>query len=132
MRALEMSREETPPAEAIWSAVRPMLADITVMGPQLLLGLYHRAEKTAGGIYLPDRTKDEDIYQGKVGLVLAIGPLAFQEDENHKWGTRVPQIGDWVGFRISDGWPMILGKQHCRMVEDVNVRFIVQHPDVIY
>ena len=38
------------------------------------------AEKTAGGLYIPDTAKDKP----QEGLVEAIGPGAFEEEKGHK------------------------------------------------
>ena len=47
---------------------------ISVLGTNVLIATYIRPEKTAGGIILPDRSKDEDVYQGKVIALLAHVP----------------------------------------------------------
>ena len=143
MKALAM-KHEVSPSEEIFAALQSTLDQIDVLGAHVLVAIYQRPTVTKGGVHLPDKFKDEDIYQGKVGLVLKLGPLAFQEDEAHRWsapatgsgsagtGERVPTVGDWVAFRTSDGWPMILNEKHCRMVEDINFRLILQQPDVVY
>lgn len=129
--ALEMVHDIDPKQE-IMDDVAPFLNDIEPLAAQVLIGIYVRPKKTSGGIYIPDNTQGEDIYQGKVGLVLKLGPLAFSEDESHKWGGRTPQVGDWVLFRVGDTFPFSLGKRHCRAVEDVNFKFILHKPDIAY
>ena len=44
----------------------------------MLCAIYIAPEKTAGGIIRPQSNIDEDIHQGKVGLIVGVGPLAFQ------------------------------------------------------
>lgn len=120
-------------AEDLMSKVKAQVDQIEeIMGAGVLVIIWRRPEKTKGGLYLPDKTKEEDIYQGKVGLIAKLGPLAFKEDDRHKWPGRVPQVGDWVAFRVGDAWPFILNEQHCRIVEDVNVRMVLRTPDVVY
>lgn len=123
---------DTDPAEAIRAAVAPFIADVAPMGAELLVGVYERPEKTAAGLFLPDKTRGEDKFQGKVGLVLACGPLAFAEDDHHHWGDRVPKVGDWIAFNVGDTFSFELGGHRCRVVEDVNVKLILQRPDIVW
>lgn len=131
MKALAMLHP-TNPADDLRAEVSGLIEQTEVLGPWILVALYKRPDKTAGGVYLTDRVKDEDIYQGKVGLILKMGDMAFVPDENHQWPEKTPAVGDWIVFRISDAWPLIIGKQHCRLVQDVNVRMVIQSPDVVF
>ena len=73
-----MSHIEDPANE-----IRKRIGDISqieVLHNQILVGVYIRPEKTKGGILLTSQTRDEDRYQGKAGLVLKKGPLAFVDD----------------------------------------------------
>ena len=131
-RALEMQHDEDPKLViqrewALYSASYPQ-----VMGARLIVGVYRRPEKLKSGIILSDKSRDEDNYQGRVGLVLAMGPLAFVEDDRHSWPGRHPQVGDWIGFRVGDTSPFLLPNgRHCRFVEDVAVQVILSDPDHI-
>ncbi len=130
MRALQMMHTIDPKVE-IMSRVKDHLPGVKVLGADLLMAIYVRPEKTASGIYVADVTRKEDIYQGKVGLVLALGPLAFVEDETHKFGGVVPKVGDWIAVRVGDTFQLSLGQQACRLVQDVNVRAILDAPDTL-
>jgi co-chaperonin GroES (HSP10) len=77
---------------------------LEVAAQQVLVAQYIRPEKTKGGIYLADVTLAEDRYQGKVGLVLKVGSLAFNDDGVAKFGGFKVEPGDWAIFRTSDGW----------------------------
>ena len=97
-----MSHIEDPANE-----IRKRIGDISkieVLHNQILVGVYIRPEKTKGGILLTSQTRDEDRYQGKAGLVLKKGPLAFVDDENNKFHGQNVDIGDWVFYRVSDGF----------------------------
>ena len=93
--------------------IHQQLGDISgleVFGRQVLVGLYIRPEKTAKGAFVTQNAQREDIYQGKIALILAVGPSAFQGDsEYHEslWGVdiRPPAVGDWVILRAQDGLP---------------------------
>ena len=106
--------------------------DIGVFNNQILVAIYMRPEKTKSGILLSGNTRDEDRYQGKVGLVLKKGATAFV-DPDHKWfvDTNV-NVGDWVYFRVNDGWSINVHGVSCRMLEDTDVRGSTQYPDAIW
>lgn len=125
-------------AKRIWDKIQEKMGSrafpALVQGDDVLVALWEGDEKI-GSLYVPDKVKDENIYQGKTGLILAMGHLAFTQDEGHVWGERVPQVGDWVVFRISDGFPLVLGGregQHCRLLNEMKVRMVIDSPDAVY
>lgn len=129
-QAIQMMHDADPRAE-ILREVDEFLPGISVMGARLLVAPYIRPNQTRGGIFLSDNTKAEDKYQGKVGLVLALGPLAFKDDENHRFGHITPMVGDWIVYSVGDTFAFELGKRRCRAVEDVDVHLIIQAPDIV-
>lgn len=124
---------DTDPKKVILDKVKGVVDDITVMGAQLLIGVYVRPERSAGGIILAQQTRNEDKWQGKVGLVLKKGPLAFVDDGSHNFGDVVPAVGDWVMINVGDTFAFELGgdEQRARVVEDVNVKAILNKPDIV-
>lgn len=108
------------------------LDGIELFHNQILVATYKRPEKTAGGVYLTDSIRKEDEYQGKVGLVLKKGPLAFVDDASVKFAGQNVAIGDWITYRASDGWALTINGVHCRMVEDSHIRMRVAAPDLVY
>lgn len=108
---------------------------VDIPSSKILVAIYYRPEKTAGGIIDPT-VKAGDAYQGKVGLILKMGPLAFQDDATHSWGDVRPQVGDWVQYRVGDTAPFRLGRNeqslHLRYVEDVNILAIWKRPDLVW
>jgi co-chaperonin GroES (HSP10) len=108
------------------------IKDFEMFNNQLLVAIYVRPQRTASGIFLTDNTVDEDKFQGKVGLVVKLGPDAF-EDETGKWFKDVKiNIGDWVVFRPSDGWAISVNGKSCRILDDVAVRGRIQAPDMVW
>jgi co-chaperonin GroES (HSP10) len=106
--------------------------DIELLNTQVLVAVYIRPEKTKGGIIWTDKTRDEDRYQSKVGLILKKGPSAFVE-ENGKWFNRLDfKEQDWIVFRPSDGWSVTINGVLCRMLEDTSVKARISHPDTIF
>ncbi len=117
------------PKDVIWSAVGS-LDDHEIMLNKILVGVYLRPEKTQSGILLPDQIRKEDEYQGKVGMVLKMGPLAFKDEQFE--GARV-DVGDWIMFRASDGFPVIVNGYLCRLLEDEkDVKMKIPAPDSIF
>lgn len=107
------------------------LSKIQVMNANILVGVYIRPMMTAGGILVPTAQK-EDKYQGKVGLVLAVGPLAFQDDATTKFRNQQLEVGDWVMFRTQDGDALEINGQMCRLLQDVTVRLKIDQPDSVW
>jgi co-chaperonin GroES (HSP10) len=108
------------------------LSSFELFNNQVLVAVYVRPKKTKSGIYLPDATVDEDKIQGKVGLVVKKGPLAFV-DESNQWFTDISvSENDWVVFRPSDGWSITVNNVLCRILDDTAVRGKIASPDQVW
>ena len=83
---------------------------------------WHRAQST----------QDEALWQGKVGLVIGIGPLAFVEDERLKFGGQSVEIGDWVQYDIHYGHQFTINQIHCRLLKDVDIIAKLKDPKLVY
>ncbi len=138
---------ETNPADEIRQDVGYLCDDITVLGADVLIVMYQRIGlrevRTAGNIIIPETkngTAGEDKFQGKVGLVVKLGPIAFQDDQTHQWGGVKPKVGDWVLINVSETYSFDLpvyadgaragissptGERRARVVQDVYVKGIV-------
>lgn len=91
----------------IWNAVGD-IGGVKVVGSQVLLGVYLRPSVrkigTAGStIIIPGDIIKEDVFQGKVAMILKFGESALPaEDDPHRatflknWGGEMPKVGDWV------------------------------------
>lgn len=108
------------------------LEGIKLIGNSVLVGIYVRPEKTAGGLYITDTTRQEDEYQGKVGLVLKVGPRAYDREWQKLYGENVPKVGDWITFKVYDTWMTKINGTLCRMLKDTETRAIVDHPEMVY
>lgn len=107
------------------------ISGFEICNNQVLCAIYIRPQKTRSGIYLTDKTVDEDRYQGKVGLVVRLGPDAFVETEKWAFKTRA-DVMDWIVFRPSDGWGVTVNGVLCRMLDDVDMRGRISHPDQVW
>ena len=128
--ALKMEHSVDPKKE-IFDAIGNLDA-LEVFHSDVLVAIYQRPEKTASGLYLSDITRKEDIWQGKVGLVLKKGPAAFKDDGRILFNGVDVDVGDWVYFRVSDGWSLTIHNTDCRMLQDVHIKGRVPYPDFVY
>lgn len=129
MVALTMLHEVDPREEAL--AKIGDLGNVDVFHNQVLVVTYVRPEKTRSGIILSDTTRKEDEYQGKVGLVVKKGPMAFVDDDRVQFHGQNVSVGDWITYRFSDGFPLEINGVHCRLLEDSHVRLRIASPDTI-
>lgn len=121
---------EIDPKDVIWDALGD-LSTVEVAQNQMLLAVYERPSKTKSGIYLADTTRDEDKFQGKVGLVVKLGPTAFVDTD--KWTFDIkPTLGDWVVIRASDGFALSVNTKLCRLANDVDLKLRIQQPDQVW
>jgi hypothetical protein len=106
-------------------------------GNMILVAVYVRPKKARHGtltLELADSTVDEDKHQGKVGLVIGLGPLAFVDDDRTEFHGQKVEIGDWVVFRPSEGWAMTLTSNQvlCRHLTEQNIRMKIRSPDDVW
>lgn len=124
-------QHDIDPAKAIWDSMGK-IDDIEIFHTQVLVAVYLRPEKTKGGVHLPNQTRDEDKYQGKVGLIIKKGESAFIDDTG-KWFQGISlNVGDWIVFRPSDGWQITVHGQLCRILSDTDVRGRIPVPDAVW
>lgn len=123
--------------KAVHDKLGHALDDFQVLWGQLLVAKFVREK--IGSLYTAPKRQTEDLYQGKCGLVLKLGPMAFKDDETTKFHNQKVNVGDWVVFRTSDGTDVDitpLGASTgipCRLLEqESQVRMIVQRPDLVY
>jgi co-chaperonin GroES (HSP10) len=111
---------------------------------EVLLAMYMRPEKTAGGIIMPHQNLKEDRFQGKVGLVVKIGKACrFTRvgTDGVIYGIDI-QLHDWVAVRTSDTWALEINADPnvsdpraftlCRLVFDDQIRMKVPHPGMVW
>jgi co-chaperonin GroES (HSP10) len=142
--ALKKSDPILDEKEAILSKLGDLSA-VQIAQNEVLVAIYIRPEKSAGGILLTDRTRKEDNYQGKVGLVVKIGSacrfVRTNEATGVTYGVDV-QLHDWVVTRPSDTWPLdVNGGEdtsdpkaftNCRLVFDDQIRMKIPNPGMIW
>lgn len=110
------------------------LSEFLVPLNRVLVGIYMRPAKTKGGILLTDNTRNEDLYQGKAGLVLKKGPIAFQDDDSFSFHGFNPDVGDWVMFKPSNGikFDIRSDEGHCILLKDIQIELVIPAPDLVF
>jgi co-chaperonin GroES (HSP10) len=104
------------------------LSGIDVMYNMVLIGTYVRSNKSAGGILLTANAVEEDVWQGKVGLVLKMGADAFQENDEVYFNGQAAEVDDWVVFKVGDAWQLTINGWPCRLVRDSAIRMKIDDP----
>lgn len=111
------------------------ISDIEVLNDRILIAIYRHEGVTKGGIHTTVMTEDESDYQGKVGLVLKVGPLVNAPGKDEARGAKIT-TGDWVVVSPSSGLSMHAG-QHgssrmLRMLIEKDIHMRVKRPDAIW
>jgi hypothetical protein len=133
------------PAKPLWDAAGD-LSDYEVFHNLVLVATYIAPPKILKGpdgediiLHQTDRSHEEERFQGKIGLVLKVGPIAFKDDGVAKFGGVEIEPGDWVIYRPSDGHELFIRDRSksneglsCRLVEDTFIRGRVKDPSLIY
>jgi co-chaperonin GroES (HSP10) len=120
------------PKKEIQSLMKDSAKEVDVLHGKVLVALYIMPEKSKGGIILTDKTKEEDVWQGMVGLVIKKGRIAFKDDENTKFGgADLKENEDWVAFTPGDGRRIQINGVDCRIIEDTQILMKVKDPSII-
>jgi len=122
-RAMQMSHDRDP-AAVIWDQIA-QIDNFDRYVPSynnVMVAHYIRPKKTAGGIIVPEKTLDEENWQGKTYLVVKLGAMAFKDDDNVKFGGFKAEVGEWVNARSADGWPMTIKDVAFRFFRDVDIK----------
>jgi hypothetical protein len=142
--ALKPKSAPDPRREAILEKLGD-LSHIKVAQNEFLMAIYVRSNRSPSGLYMTDKTVKEDIYQGKVGLVVKIGTackfVRTNADTGITYGIPV-ELHDWIVVRPSDTWamdvnanPEALAREDfvtCRLVYDDMVRMVIDDPGAVW
>lgn len=107
------------------------LSGVEVFHNKVLCAIYIAPEKTAGGIIRPLSNVEEDRHQGKVALIVKAGDMAFHPEGSWSWPADIG-VGDWVYYRVSEGWAVTINGQPCRMLDDADIKGRIQRPDQVW
>lgn len=130
-RAINAVAASADPKKAIINAAGSLSGIKHILKDDVLIGTFIRPEKTSGGIIRPDVNVEEDVWQGKVGLILKFGVDAFKDTSDYTFST-IPEIGDWAVYFVGDARQVTVNGYPCRLVRDINIRMIVTDPNVVF
>lgn len=106
-----------------------VLDGFEILNNEVLIATYLRPETTKGGIILTPKVLGEDVFQGKVGLVVKVGPSC-------DFPTVPIALHDWVMIKSSDGLAMEIlsgnDKIPCRLAMDKYVRVKLADPQLVW
>jgi co-chaperonin GroES (HSP10) len=133
-KAIDAISAAANPRLAIMGLVKDHIDKFRIPGDRVLVGIYVRPEKTRGGIIRPDMNKEEDIWQGKVGLVLKLGTNAFKDTDDYSFPEEdKAKPGEWCAFKIGDTWTVKIGDCPCRMVRDIDIQMLgLEDPTIVF
>ncbi len=108
------------------------ISTFEIFNNNILVAVYQRPAKTKSGIFLTDKTTEEDRFQSKVGLLVKMGSRAFEPNDEGWFDGVKFELSDWITFRPSDGWNITVNGVLCRMLSDTQVRGRSKHPDEVW
>jgi co-chaperonin GroES (HSP10) len=119
------------PKLAVWHALGDSLDELVLYRNDVLLVTAPIMAKSEGGIYYADNTKKEVRFQGKIGMIVRIGEVAFNDAEIWPNENTRPTVGDWVVYRNADTHECAINKLSCRFIKDYLIIGKVSTPDAI-
>lgn len=125
------------PKEVLLERIGPLDPDL-VQFSRIVVAIYQppMVTKTSGGILLTQGMTDDDVeeylWQGKVGLIVAMGPQAYVDDDSVKFHGTKNKVGDWVWFRPSDGMGCEINEVFCRVLREADILGTISNPDAIW
>ncbi len=126
----QIAEDSTDPKQVLFKALGKH--DTEVLHAQVLVAGYVRPAKTKGGIFMPDKVIEEDRFQGNIGLVIAMGPGAFKDDNIAQFHGKSLKLGDWVMYVPADGIGIFIREVPCRLFSDTRILMKVTDPEIYY
>lgn len=125
--------------EMAWQLLGPALKNYRVMGTDVLFVTYIEPPRQVAGpngrsveLFQPDKSQQEILFQGNVGLVIGLGPLVNKYDAaGHPWEDAPIALDDWVVTRFSDAWEIHIDGVSCRLIDPENLRGVITDPAII-
>lgn len=128
------------PRAFILNRCKEFIAAISIDTNNILVATYFLPDSvnlrgpkgTSVPIYMPSSVTDEAKWQGRVGLLLAKGPMAWKSDDKVDFGGSDHKIGDWLCYDRQDGRQIAINRIHCRRLKDVDVWGSTDDPYRVY
>ena len=125
----EPNKNEDDPSK-IDSSVIDRLPQPT--GYRLLVIPYYPKEKTKGGVYIPDATRDRESFATVVAYVVKMGPDAYKDDDKFPTGAYCSEK-EWVLMGRYAGNRFKVEGLELRLINDDNIIAKILDPtDISY
>jgi hypothetical protein len=131
-------RRLTAQEEAAALRAKLDLDGVKLFGNRILVAKFLRTTLgTSGKLVAADSTRTEDKWQGKIGLVVLKGTIAFQDDADHEWHGDDVNVGDWVFFHYGDGTDVDIASAsgelvRCKWLKEGEIAGTIPRPDIFY
>ena len=96
-------------------------------GYKLLISIPKMAEKTEGGVHMPDKLIKLEETASIIGFVVSMGPDAYKDTDKFPNGPYC-KVGDFVIFRSYSGTRFKIHTQEFRLINDDTVEAVVDDP----
>ena len=128
---------EIDPKQKILDDIGDIFDKIKLTNNRVAVAVYQRPRTfNLGGkvLELAPETLKEDQFQSKVGLIVAMGPTAFQPNPQVVFAEDPDQfkLHDWVTLPASAATSMMINGVLCRVCQDTTIVSWVSDPDLIY
>jgi chaperonin GroES len=101
-------------------------------GYRILVLPYFPKEKTRGGVFIPDATRERESFATVVAYVIKLGPDAYKDKDKFPSGAYCSEK-DWVLMGRYAGNRFKVGGMECRMINDDNIiATILDATDISY
>jgi chaperonin GroES len=101
-------------------------------GYRILVLPYFPKEKTKGGVFIPDATRERESFATVVAYVIKLGPDAYKDKDKFPSGAYCSEK-DWVLMGRYAGNRFKVGGMECRMINDDNIiATILDATDISY
>jgi co-chaperonin GroES (HSP10) len=129
----DASKED--PKKVILDRVSAAVEKIELGGNKILIAVAPQPTVTRGGIIRPDSNRDEQRWQGKVGLVLKLGKTACKyafDFSQYEWEGLDLKPGDWVFFQKSDARERGIAGIPCATIKDYMIEGRIPDPELVW
>jgi len=110
------------PKKVVLDTILPLIEGLHLYRNEVLVVTAPNRAKSKGGIIFVDKTQREQRFQGKIGLVVALGEIAFNDKDIWPNEESRPTIGTWIFYRAADTSECAIGGYSCRFINDDKVR----------
>lgn len=128
----ESAEYSQDPHKALKDFAQKALEGISIGPAKVLVATYRQKERTKGGIILSSNYREEDKFQGVVGMVLKMGGGAFEDSGTVKFYGFKPEQFSWVVYKPESGRATELYGLHCRIIEDIHIDAMAADPEIFW